>query len=686
MTRRLSSRTLSLLLALTMIVMILCPVVMAENDEVQLETAAADKHAYTNLGDSVASGFSLRYDTQWNEEVLYDTIRNAYVYWRRPMGMHQTVPDSFPTLVAQALGIKSQNQINSYYNNLARCGVRTTEIRRFLDADYNAKMAVDPDEEGNRKILNDGGYAGMTSQELKDMINMTPGYVANSKLITLQVGSNDTVHAIMDVAPFQLQKLLDQEAKGITVYGLLSRLEKVFENGGSLGAGLVTVIGWAEQMSVLPETLAVYLPCLIQGVTDMMTNYKAIVNRIYELNPDCTLVAVGMYNPLRELKLTDLGLIKIGKIMDVVIDIGNNSLKTMSPSKDFDYRYCDITDVKLNGFTKSGLQFLLDGDLNGLSFEINEMIHPAQEGHQYIADQILKVLGDDFSLDLPEEPEVTEEPVEEGAHRITATSTEGGTISVSATSAKPGETVYVQVLPNAGFHLKEVYYYGDTQARTALTTDANGAASFTMPDEKVTVVAAFVSDNSSDPLAVYTDVHSGDWYEEPVKYVVQKGYMAGTSSTTFSPNDSLTRAMVVQILYAIKGKPPVESAGQFSDVYSNDWYYSAVSWAASKGIVAGFEDGTFRPNQDVTREELATMLRAFTAFSNADTNANGSIEGFADAGTVSSWAVDHIKWAVGHEIMAGKPGNLIDPKGTATRAEMATMIYRLMSKVIGDRY
>ena len=211
-------------------------------------------------------------------------------------------------------------------------------------------------------------------------------------------------------------------------------------------------------------------------------------------------------------------------------------------------------------------------------------------------------------------------------------------------------------------------------------------ATFAMPTEKVTVTASFESDNAGDPLAVFTDVNKGDWFYDPVKYVVMKGYMAGTSANTFGPNEALTRAMVVQILYAIKSKPPVEKRAGFTDVPSGEWYYDAVSWAADKGIVAGFEDNTFRPNQNVTREELATMLRAFTAYSNADTNANGSVDGFADAATISGWAVDHIKWAVGHQIMAGKPGNLVDPKGTATRAEMATMIYRLMSEVIGDRY
>ena len=680
-----SSRLMCMAVVLAMIIALLCPIAVAEN-EPAVKRASSEKHAYTFIGDSIPSGFSLRYDTQWNSEVIFDTIRNAYVYWKRPLGMHQVVPASYPALIGEALGIKSDNQINSYYNNLARCGVRTQEILRFMDSAYNAQMAKDPDDEGNRKILNEGGYTGMTKRELEDLCNMFNDYVANSKLVTLEIGSNDVAHAVLDIAPYQLQKVLDQEAKGISVYALLRRSEEILNNGGDLTAILLQAVKWAEQLRVLPETLAVYSSSLITAASDMLSNYQKIINKIYDLNKDCTLVVVGAYNPFADLKLTDIGLVKVGRLMDGLVNFENTNLKSMSPNRNFDYRFADVSDVKLNGFTRSALDFIISNDFADFNMEYTETIHPGQEGHRYIADQILKVLGDDFSLNLPEEGVPSDDPVPEGAFRILVASSEGGAVNVVPTSAKPGETISVQVASAAGFHLKELYYYGDQTPRTSLTPDANGFATFAMPSEKVTVTASFESDNAGDPLAVYTDVNKGDWFYDPVKYVVTKGYMAGTSASTFRPNDELTRAMVVQILYAIKSKPPIEKRAGFTDAPAGEWYYDAVSWAADKGIVAGFEDNTFRPNQNVTREELATMLRAFTAYSNADTNANGSVDGFSDAATISGWAVDHIKWAVGHQIMAGKPGNLVDPKGTATRAEMATMIYRLMSEVIGDRY
>ena len=530
-----SSRLMCLAVALAMIIALLCPIAIADN-EPTVKTASSEKHAYTFIGDSIPSGFSLRYDTQWNSEVIYDTIRNAYVYWKRPLGMHQVVPASYPALVGEALGIKSDNQINSYYNNLARCGVRTQEILRFMDPAYNAQMAKDPDDEGNRKILNEGGYTGMTKRELEDLCNMFNDYVANSKLVTLEIGSNDVAHAVLDIAPYQLQKVLDQEAKGISVYALLRRSEEILNNGGDLTAILLQAVKWAEQLRVLPETLAVYSSSLITAASDMLSNYQKIINKIYDLNKDCTLVVVGAYNPFADLKLTDIGLVKVGKLMDGLIDFENTNLKSMSPNRNFDYRFADISDVKLNGFTRSAMDFILSNDLADFNMEYTETIHPGQEGHRYIADQILKVLGSDYSLNLPEEGTPSDEPVPEGAYRILVASSEGGAINVVPTSAKPGETVSVQIASASGFHLKDLYYYGDQTPRTSLTPDANGMATFAMPAEKVTVTASFESDNAGDPLAVFTDVNKGDWFYDPVKYVVMKGYMAGTSANTFGPN------------------------------------------------------------------------------------------------------------------------------------------------------
>ena len=180
----------------------------------------------------------------------------------------------------------------------------------------------------------------------------------------------------------------------------------------------------------------------------------------------------------------------------------------------------------------------------------------------------------------------------------------------------------------------------------------------------------------------FADVHHGDWFYEAVEYCASRGFMAGTDNGIFSPNVALSRAMVAQILYAMENKPAGAPGGKFSDVPDSAWFAAAVNWCAQAGVVAGMDDGTFAPDANVTREQLATMLCSYTRYKGKDASASGNIDQFSDVGLVSSWAVDNVKWAVGHGIMAGKDGNVIDPTGNATRAEMAQMIYRLTTNVL----
>ena len=154
------------------------------------------------------------------------------------------------------------------------------------------------------------------------------------------------------------------------------------------------------------------------------------------------------------------------------------------------------------------------------------------------------------------------------------------------------------------------------------------------------------------------------------------------TENTFAPEATLTRAMVVTMLYALDGKPPVGNANSFSDVTEEDWFINPVIWAAQVGVVAGYDDGTFRPSNAVTREELATMLRSYAAYKSKDISASGNLSAFTDQGVVSAWATDNVSWAVGHGIINGRDGNMIAPRGTATRAEAATMFARLCQNVL----
>ena len=184
------------------------------------------------------------------------------------------------------------------------------------------------------------------------------------------------------------------------------------------------------------------------------------------------------------------------------------------------------------------------------------------------------------------------------------------------------------------------------------------------------------------PLAKFVDLVPTSWYHEPIDYVLKRGIMDGMTDNMFGPEVTLTRAMVVTMLYAMDGKPSISNLSPFNDVVATDWFVNPVVWAADNGVVSGYDDGSFRPTNPVTREELATMLRSYAQYRNKDTSASVDLSAFIDQSTVSGWAAESVSWAVGHGIINGRSGNRIAPKGTATRAEAATMFTRLCQNVL----
>lgn len=180
----------------------------------------------------------------------------------------------------------------------------------------------------------------------------------------------------------------------------------------------------------------------------------------------------------------------------------------------------------------------------------------------------------------------------------------------------------------------------------------------------------------------FKDVDSGSWQYLPVCYVWEKGYMIGKGAEDkiiFAPNDTMTRAEFVQVLYNMEGKPEIEFSEIFKDVTADQWYTNAVIWAKKKNIVAGKGD-VFDVFGKVTREEMATMLRNFASYKKYELTASDALNKFSDKNEISSWAVENMKWAVGNKIMSGKGSNL-GPKDMATRAECATMIKNMCDKL-----
>lgn len=177
----------------------------------------------------------------------------------------------------------------------------------------------------------------------------------------------------------------------------------------------------------------------------------------------------------------------------------------------------------------------------------------------------------------------------------------------------------------------------------------------------------------------FTDVKSSDWFYDGVKYVYENGLMSGTGTATFSPNTATTRGMIVTILHRMEGEPT--AAGEaFTDVEAGQYYAAAVAWASANGIVGGYGDGTFGPNDPITREQLAAILYRYAQFKGMDVSVgeNTNILSYTDFDQLSEWAIPAMQWACGAGLISGVGGGALDPQGHATRAQIATILMRFL--------
>ena len=241
--------------------------------------------------------------------------------------------------------------------------------------------------------------------------------------------------------------------------------------------------------------------------------------------------------------------------------------------------------------------------------------------------------------------------------------TENGTVTVSPRSAEKGDTVTITAKPDSGYQLDDLTVIDKNGKELKLTDKGNGKYTFTMPASKVTVTPTFVKIAQQPTGKTFVDVAKSDWFADAVAYVTEKGLMNGTSSDTFSPNASTTRGMLMTVLARYAGE---DTTG------GSPWYQKGMNWAKANGV----SDGT-NPEVNITREQLVTMLYHYAG----SPKANGSLDSFSDAASVSSYAVNAMQWAVANSIVNGSNGKL-NPKNNATRAEVAAILMRFceMSK------
>ena len=185
---------------------------------------------------------------------------------------------------------------------------------------------------------------------------------------------------------------------------------------------------------------------------------------------------------------------------------------------------------------------------------------------------------------------------------------------------------------------------------------------------------------SMDMAYSFDDVDSSAWYADAVSYVAENGIMNGAGNGTFAPDTVMSRAMLVQVLYNLEGKPEAADC-TFTDVAADAWYADAVAWAADAGIVTGVSDTTFAPDQMMTREQIATILYRYAAYKNYDVTASNDLSSYTDAGQIGSYAVEAMQWANGAGLITGSTATTLNPLGSATRAEVATILMRFLESV-----
>ena len=255
-----------------------------------------------------------------------------------------------------------------------------------------------------------------------------------------------------------------------------------------------------------------------------------------------------------------------------------------------------------------------------------------------------------------------------------------GTVSVSPRNASKGATVTITVTPNEGYVLGTLTATDANGDTISLTNAGNGKYTFTMPSSKVTISATFVAEGSQGTQMPFTDVASGEWYYEAVQYVYDNELMNGMSATTFEPNSTTTRGMIVTMLYRLENEPTAASAG-FTDVAAGQWYTDAVNWAAANNIVNGYGDDQFGPTDTITREQMMAILYRYAQYKGYDVTASADLSAYTDAANISSYAVSAMQWAVGEGLINGITDTTLVPGGSATRAQVAAILMRFCENV-----
>lgn len=260
-------------------------------------------------------------------------------------------------------------------------------------------------------------------------------------------------------------------------------------------------------------------------------------------------------------------------------------------------------------------------------------------------------------------------------HTITAAAERGGAISPNGkTSVVSGERKIFTITADDGYMVKDVLVDG-------VSVGAVKTYTFEKVTKMHTITASFEkkTDNS---FRDFSDVKKNDWFKDAVDYVTEKGLMVGTKDDKFDPAISTDRGMIVTILWRMENQPQASKTAGFIDVTEGKYYAKAVNWAAENAIVKGYGNGNFGPQDTITREQMAAILYRYSQFKKYDTTQGGmTAREFSDMNKISGWAMEAVTWAVNTQLISGTGNNMLDPRGNATRAQVASILMRYCQSI-----
>ena len=509
---------------------------------------------YTVLGDSIPAGYG---NFPGNATEGFNRVENAY-----------------PDLVANATGTQ--------LTQLAYPATRTCELRYMIDDEY-AEQGGD----GTDWMFSGGGLFDHS----ENVRNQFKEYISDADLITLQIGANDVV-------VYPLNKMLDMWTTGTTSAVELNTYSSKTQN---LFTQLLTYADYPRRLS---QMLPVFFSNMITGYIAYMENFDEIVGKIYEMNPDADLVVVGLHNPFASIKLTDPQLIRTSIITDSVVKMINLWLTDGSKYKD-KYTYVDTFDATANPIIDPIID--LDTSNNEETDGTSDFFHPNLAGHKYIAEQILSALDEDKVLyDIYDESHSTTRRIQvgEGQYNSDGGDTAGGDSSLPFTDVSTADWYYT--------YIKDAYEKGLMTGMTDTTFSPNGTA--TRAQFATIIYKMAGNPDASDLTEPFTDVDDDVWYRDQVAWSYNEGITSGLTDTTFGPNNAVTRQQLVLMLYRYAGSPrSTGDVSSFTDASSiTEPFNEAIAWAVSEGIVAGYPDGSFKPDNKITRAELAVIMSNYT--------------------------------------------------------------------------